>query len=128
MVMSSHDQAPALAGTEASTAPFDPDDPFVVTVAGDGPRAVVSVAGALDLATAPRVREALAGVLARGATSVVVDLARLQFIDSSGLSVLVSAVKQLHHRGGHLTVRSVPSQAAQVFAMTGLDTVLVGPA
>lgn len=95
-----------------------------VVVSGSVDHAVLHVAGELDLATAPQLRDAVAAVVDQGVTAVVVDLARLAFVDSSGVAALAAAVRQLGERGGRLSVRSVPPRAARVFAVTGLDAMV----
>ena len=67
---------------------------FGLVVETDG-AAVVRVIGELDCATSPRLRDEFIGLINRGIRSVTVDLARLDFIDSTGLGVLVSAMKRL---------------------------------
>jgi anti-anti-sigma factor len=94
---------------------------FSVAVEVDGERAVVGVVGELDLQTAPRLREELVALVNRGVTDLVLDLAALDFIDSSGLSVLIMALKRLRERGGELRLRSVPARARRVLEASGLD-------
>lgn len=94
---------------------------FSVATEVDGDRAVVRVVGELDLQTAPRLREELVAVVNQGVTDLVLDLAALDFIDSSGLSVLIMALKRLRERGGELRLRSVPDRARRVLEASGLD-------
>ena len=94
---------------------------FSVATEIDGDHAVVRVVGELDLETAPRLREELVGLVNRGVTELVLDLADLDFIDSSGLSVLIMALKRLRERGGELRLRSVPARARRVLEASGLD-------
>jgi anti-sigma B factor antagonist len=63
---------------------------FSITISDRNGRAVVTVSGELDLATSPELEEAVLGRLDAG-QDVVVDLRELQFMDSSGLAVLVTA-------------------------------------
>jgi anti-anti-sigma factor len=51
-------------------------------------------------------------------------MADLEFIDSSGLSVLVAGLKRLRDSGGDLTLRSVPDQTRRVLEVSGLSRVL----
>jgi anti-sigma B factor antagonist len=91
---------------------------FTIRPAGrDG--VVLEVAGEVDMATAPQLADALAVQLARPVSAVVVDLARVTFLGSSGLAVLVTA-----HRGvqpGKRLLIATPGRAAyRAFALTGL--------
>jgi anti-sigma B factor antagonist len=63
---------------------------FSISVTEHGGRAVVTITGELDLATSPDLEEVVLGRLDSG-QSVVLDLRELQFMDSSGLRVLIAA-------------------------------------
>ena len=83
----------------------------------------VSVAGELDLATAPDLKEALTEVVRNGATGVVVDLSKTSFIDSTTLGVLMGAVKRLRPNGGELVISCHDSNIRKIFEITLLDRV-----
>ena len=86
-----------------------------------GPRqAIVSLAGELDLATAPSFADALAHVDAKGVDCLVIDMAGLEFIDSSGLHRLVVALKRQRERGGEMVLRSPRPSTLRVLEMVGL--------
>jgi anti-anti-sigma factor len=85
---------------------------------------VVSPVGDLDLATAPALREVLIELVAAGMAQVVVDLADVTFIDSSGLGILVAAAKRMEAANGRLAIRNPRPQAQQVLELTGVDQVL----
>ncbi len=97
---------------------------FALSSEIDGDHAVLRLVGELDLATAPRLRDQIVSVVNGGVTHLVLDLARLDFIDSSGLSVLVVAFKRLRERDGELRLRSVPAQALRVLEISGLHRVI----
>ncbi len=99
------------------------DTTFALSCEIDGSRAVMRLVGELDLGSAPRLREQIVGVVDAGVVDLVLDLAELEFIDSSGLSVLVMALKRLRERDGDLRLRSVPAQTRRVLAVSGLDRV-----
>jgi anti-sigma B factor antagonist len=84
----------------------------------------VVLSGELDLATAPQLRECLAE-LAGGGKSVEVDLSGLQFIDSTGITVLMLARKNLAASGGSLVVLAAASRVLEVFEVTGIATILM---
>jgi anti-anti-sigma factor len=69
----------------------------------DGPTCqVVQPSGQLDMETAPQLRAALDGLITDGRTRIVVDLGRLTFCDSIGLSTLVVASRTCEAAGGFL--------------------------
>lgn len=76
----------------------------------------------MDAINAPRLRAVLSE---RIESDVVVNLAELEFIDSSGLGVLVGALKRFEAAGYHLTLRSPTSAIRRVFSITGLDQAFV---
>jgi anti-sigma B factor antagonist len=81
---------------------------------------VVSAAGELDVNTAPDLREQLARLIADGTRLVVVDLSEVSFVDSTALSVLVSALKRLRQANGDLELASPNPSVRRVFEITGL--------
>ena len=86
----------------------------------DGETVVVSAAGELDVNTAPELREQLARLAADDVRRVVVDLTDVSFVDSTALSVLVSALKRLRQADGDLELASPNPSVRRVFEITGL--------
>lgn len=84
-----------------------------------GPRTVITAVGELDPATAPQLDRAIADARADGATELVIDLAGVTFVDSSGLRSLIAAHKLTQPQP--LVVRRPSAFAAQLFEITGLD-------
>ena len=105
---------------------FLPDDETTEAAirveAEDGDVVVVSVAGELDLVTAPDLNDALA--TAAGSRGLVVDLREVEFIDSSGLAVLVNLNRTAARSGTTLAFVSAASRVQSTFAITGLSSVL----
>jgi anti-sigma B factor antagonist len=84
---------------------------------------VVSVTGELDVATAPRLREVLIGLITSGHHRLVVDLGWVDFIDSTGLGVLIGALKRLRSHDGRLDLVIDDPRVLKVFDITGLDQI-----
>lgn len=83
----------------------------------------VEVKGELDLSTSPRLEDALRDEFNSG-KSVVLDLSQVTFIDSTGLNVLVAALRSCEQNGCQLELGPEPSvQVSRVLRITGLDTV-----
>lgn len=89
--------------------------------ADDG--SVVKVVGELDLATAPQLQKVLVDLSEQGARQVTIDLAEMGFIDSNGLSALITAWKHMREIGGDLALRSPSASAMKVFEITGANRV-----
>ena len=87
-------------------------------------RTVVAATGEVAVYTAPVLDEALSGAVAAGATRIVVDLGAVDFLDSTGLSVLVKALKRVRDADGSLDVVVTAERVAKVFRITGLDQVI----
>jgi anti-sigma B factor antagonist len=99
-----------------------PDDLSIDLQATNG-QAVVRLEGELDVYTAPRLRERLAEVIADGHRHIVIDLADLAFIDSTGIGVLVGALKRARQHGGEIGLRSPRRGTRKALEITGLNTV-----
>ena len=97
---------------------------LALRVASSQGRSTVEMAGELDSYSAPRLRRCLRQRTDAGDRTIVLDFRGIEFIDSAGVGVLIGAVKSLHQRRGELIVTSPRPQAAKLFEMTGLNTVL----
>ena len=90
---------------------------------GDG-LGVVALAGEVDIDTAPQFKQAVRAAIDGGASSLIVDMAAVTFIDSTALGVLVSGVRQVRERDGALAVVSVEENINRIFELTGLNRIL----
>ena len=84
---------------------------------------VISLAGEVDLYTAPEFKQQLLEVIDQGGRDVVVDLSDTTFIDSTTLGVLVGGVKRLRTNEGQLSLVCSDRNIAKIFEITGLDRV-----
>ena len=80
--------------------------------------------GEIDMATAPRFRQRLLGVISAGVQNVVIDLSGVDFIDSTGLGVLMGAAKRVRSTGGDIRLVMSGSRLAELIELTRLDRVL----
>lgn len=96
---------------------------FDILVVRNGRAAVVQVCGELDLSTASRLHEQLVSLADEGVLDVTVDLAEMDFIDSSGLQALVAGLKRLREQGGDLGLRAPRPSTRKVLEITGLTSV-----
>jgi anti-sigma B factor antagonist len=81
---------------------------------------IAELAGELDLASAPALREQLLHLLQPGSSRLVLDLSRVSFCDASGLAVLVGISRRARLLGGFLRLAGVSPQTARVLRLTGL--------
>ena len=85
---------------------------------------VVRLIGRSDLLSAAEVRKRLAQIIADGNRRLIVDLAEVPFIDSSGLAALISGLKAARLAGGDLRIARPNDQARSVLEITSLNRVL----
>lgn len=97
---------------------------LTVEPSSDGFTARLVLSGEVDVATAPMLEEHIALALDDGCTDVVLDCGGLEFIDSSGLSVLVVSHQRLEANGGQLIIEAAPPAARRLFDISGLDQLL----
>ena len=84
---------------------------------------VLRVQGEVDVYTSPALRDELYRLVDGGAKRVTLDFSGMDFIDSSGLGVLVGALKRIRERDGDLELRSLQPSARKVLEITGLTQV-----
>jgi len=89
-----------------------------------GTATVVSVAGDLDIHSAPALRAALATLLDDGSARLVVDLEKVGFLDSSGIGVLVGAQKRCVELGGELRLVCTQPRTLKVFGISRITDVV----
>lgn len=82
---------------------------------------VVAVRGEIDMATAPRLRERLMVLASQGTQDVVVDLEGVDFLDSTGIGVLIGGMKRQRGLDGDLTLVCTRPRILKVFEITGLN-------
>lgn len=86
-------------------------------------RTVLEVAGEVDVYTGPTLRDRISDLLDSGAHDLVVDLGRVDFIDSTGLGVLVGALNKAKELGGSLQLVCAQERVLKLLRITGLDQV-----
>jgi anti-sigma B factor antagonist len=86
---------------------------------------VIAVSGEADLSSCEPLRRALDEVIADGAERVELDLTHLDFIDSTGIGVLVAALKRMQARGGEIALRSPGPSVVRVLEITGLSALFL---
>lgn len=84
---------------------------------------ILAVRGEVDLYTSPQLREAIDRSAGEGPAQVLVDLTDVNFMDSSGLGVLVGSLKRSRERGGELGLVCTEGSVLKVLTITGLDRV-----
>jgi anti-sigma B factor antagonist len=94
-----------------------------VTSRQSGDRTVIEVKGEIDVYTAPVLREEISSLVDAEHTTIVVDLTQVSFMDSTGLGVLVGALKKVRTLGGDLALVINEEKILKVFRITALTQV-----
>ncbi|MRS12136.1 MAG: anti-sigma factor antagonist [Actinobacteria bacterium] len=94
-----------------------------ISTSSEGASCTIALDGEVDVYTSARLRQELADVMDADCVHIVVDLESLAFIDSSGLGVLVSALRRVKERGGTLRLVCTKDGILKIFRITGLDKV-----
>ena len=88
---------------------------------------VLRIEGELDALTVLALRSTIDRLVADAPARVVVDLASLSLIDSSGVGSLVSLYKRVRAKGGDVSIRGMRDQPLAIFRLLRLDRVLLAP-
>ena len=84
-------------------------------------RALLRVTGEVDIATSPQLERELEKLLSAGQLDVVIDMAAVDFIDASGISVLIAAVNRALEAGGGILLRRPSKRVLRVLEILQLD-------
>ena len=87
----------------------------------EGNTVVISLSGRLDLSNGTRLKEEVKSILAAGKTSIHLNLARVEFVNSSGLGALVSIMKEIRIHRGRLTLSDLAEYVQEIFDITQLS-------
>jgi anti-sigma B factor antagonist len=84
---------------------------------------VVDVTGEIDVYTAPKLRDKITDLVAKGVYDLVIDMEGVEFLDSTGLGVLVGGLKKVRAHDGSLSLVCTQDRLLKIFQITGLSKV-----
>ena len=87
-------------------------------------RVIIEVEGEVDMASAPELRDALLAAIDGDANSVVADFSAVNFIDSSGIHVIITAHNAARDAGSEFIVRAPSPNVVRVIELVGLDDLI----
>jgi anti-sigma B factor antagonist len=99
-------------------------DLTLATREADG-KTVVTVGGEIDVYTAPKLRDKITELVAAGVYDIVIDMGGVEFLDSTGLGVLVGGLKKVRAHDGTLQLVCSQDRLLKIFRITGLAKVFV---
>lgn len=99
-------------------------DQLRVSVSGGDAYTVVALAGESDVYTYDQLRSALEAVATKGVPLLIVDLSALEFMDSTGVQVLLDIRVMMNDRGGKLALAGPQNTVARVLNLVGADQLI----
>jgi anti-sigma B factor antagonist len=84
---------------------------------------VIDVRGEIDIYTAPRLRELLIDLVSKNNYQLIVNMDKVEFLDSTGLGVLVGGLKRVRAHDGSLDLVCTQQRILKIFRITGLTKV-----
>ena len=88
-------------------------------------KTIVAVGGEIDVYTAPKLRDKITELVAEGVYQIVIDMEAVEFLDSTGLGVLVGGLKKVRAHDGSLELICTQDRLLKIFRITGLAKVFV---
>jgi anti-sigma B factor antagonist len=86
---------------------------------------IVAVGGEIDVYTAPKLRDKITELVGEGVFNIVIDMESVEFLDSTGLGVLVGGLKKVRAHDGSLELICTQDRLLKIFRITGLAKVFV---
>jgi len=84
---------------------------------------IVSVGGEIDVYTAPKLRDKVTELVGEGHYNLVIDMENVEFLDSTGLGVLVGGLKKVRSHDGSMEIVCNQDRLLKIFRITGLAKV-----
>ena len=98
---------------------------FAIESREQGSALVIAISGELDLHTASQLEESLNPILVAGNRPLVIDFAACEFIDSTGIALIVRAARQLgDESNGSFALCGVSDQVQRLFDLTGIESMI----
>jgi len=88
-------------------------------------KTVISVGGEIDVYTAPKLRDEITSIVGKSVYHIIIDMEAVEFLDSTGLGVLVGGLKKVRANDGSLELICNQERLLKIFRITGLSKVFV---
>ena len=86
---------------------------------------IIEVGGEIDVYTAPKLRDKITELVGNGNYNLVIDMEKVDFLDSTGLGVLVGGMKKVRAHDGSMRLICNQERLLKIFRITGLAKVFV---
>lgn len=90
----------------------------------EGSQSILSLSGEIDAYTAPKLKESLNPLTEQQGQEVIVDLENVNYMDSTGLGVFISALKSTKENDSKMKLVNIQDRVLRLFQITGLDEII----
>lgn len=97
---------------------------LTVNVVEAGEKSILNVSGEIDAYTAPKLKDTLLPLCKEDGKIIEVNLENVNYMDSTGLGVFVSALKSTKENNSSLALVNLQDRVLRIFQITGLDDVI----
>ncbi len=84
---------------------------------------ILEIEGEVDVYTSPQLKQDLVQLAESGVKRVIVDLSKVEYLDSTGLGVLIGGLKRLREADGNLCLVGPGMRIQRIFEITGLNKI-----
>lgn len=84
---------------------------------------ILEIEGEVDVYTSPQLKQDLVTLAEQGTKHVVIDLSKVEYLDSTGLGVLIGGLKRLREAGGNMALVGPGMRIQRIFEITGLNKI-----
>lgn len=89
----------------------------------DGTSCILEIEGEVDVYTSPQLKQDLVQFAERGVKRIIINLSKVEYLDSTGLGVLIGGLKRLREVGGNLALVGPGMRIQRIFEITGLNKI-----
>ena len=86
---------------------------------------IIKLDGEVDIYTLPKMKEVLLDSLKEKNIDILLDCNNLEYVDSTGLGVLISVLKRVRESGNKIIITNLKPNIRKLFDITGLDKVFI---
>ncbi len=84
---------------------------------------LLTIEGEVDVYTSPQLKQDIVQLAERGVKHIIIDLSKVEYLDSTGLGVLIGGLKRLREAGGNLALVGPGMRIQRIFEITGLNKI-----
>jgi len=84
---------------------------------------VIVLEGEVDVYTAPQLKLQMIALLEKDAKKVVINLEKVDYLDSTALGVMIGGLKRMREKGGNISLVCPSPRIRRIFEITGLDRI-----